>query len=161
MYKSGGFVLFRLQVGTLDQKKIGAIVLLLVLAVTLTAVSYAGLGSSCNVPAKGSMTLTVQGDNHVYMSDGASIPFKWGTINIGQNTKTVTVTNHANVNLQAHLAVTAPSLPRGWTLSFSLDNQVVSAGRSATGTLTLRVPVGVHVGNYNWGASILFEAAKK
>ena len=145
----------------MNRKKLGALVLLLVLAVTLTVVCSAGLGSSCNVPAKGSVTLAIQGDKHVYVSDDAAVPFKWGTVNIGQNTKTVTITNHANVNLKAHLAVTSPSLPRGWTLTFSLDNQVVSAGRSATGTLTLSVPVDVHVGNYNWGACILFEVAKK
>jgi hypothetical protein len=150
-----------LQVGALNQKKLGALVLLLFLAFTLTVVSGAVLASSCNVPAKGSVTLTIQGDKHVYVSDGAAVPFKWGTINVGQNTKTVTITNHANVNLKAHLAVTSPSLPRGWTLTFSLDDQVISAGRSATGTLTLRVPVGAHVGSYNWGASIVFDVVKK
>ena len=138
-----------------------ALVLLLVLAVAIAAVSGAVLGNLGNASASKGVTVTIQGDNIVYTSDGASIPFKWGTVNIGENTKTVTITNHANLNLKAHLTLTSPNLPCGWTLTFSLDNQPIPAGRTATGTLMLNVPTHTLAGNYNWGASITFDGAKK
>ena len=142
--------------------KRGVLVLLLVLAVAITAVSGVVLGSLSNASAsKGAVTVTIAGDNRVYTSDGASIPFKWGTVHIGENTKTVTITNHANAILKPHLTLTSPNLPRGWTLTFSLDNQPIPAGRSATETLTLKVPANTRVGNYNWGASITFDGAKR
>lgn len=134
--------------------------MLLVLAVAITAVSGVVLGNLSNASAsKGVVTVTIQGDNSVYASDGASVPFKWGTVNLGENTKTVTITNQANVNLKPHLTITSPNLPSGWTLTFSLDNQPIPAGQSATGTLTLNVPANTHVGNYNWGASITLDGA--
>ena len=134
--------------------------MLLVLAVAITAVSGVVLGNLSSASAsKGVVTVTIQGDSRVYSSDGASIPFKWGTVNIGENSKTVTIANHANVNLTPHLSLTSPNLPRGWTLTFSLDNQPIPAGRSATGTLTLKVPANTLAGNYNWGASITFDGA--
>ena len=148
----------------MDLNKRWLLASLLVLVIAVTMVSGVVLGNLSNASAKdGSkgVTVTIQGDNRVYASDGASIPFKWGTVNIGENTKTVTITNHANVNLKAHLTLTSPKLPHGWSLSFSLDNQPIPAGHSATGTLTLKVPANTHVGNYNWGASITFDGAKK
>ncbi len=60
-----------------------------------------------------------------------------------------------------HLTITSPKLPHGWTLTFSLDRQQIKACHSATGILTLKVPANAHVGNYNWGASVTFEDAKK
>ena len=140
--------------------KRGVLVLLLVLAVAIAAVSGVVLGNLGNASASKGVTVTIQGDNRVYTSDGASISFKWGTVNIGENTKTVTITNHANVNLKAHLTLTSPNLPCGWTLTFSFDNQPISAGRTITGTLTLNVPAHTLAGNYNWGASIALNAAK-
>lgn len=150
--------------GAEDLNKRWVLVLLLVLAVAIAAVSGVVLGNlSMNASAKecseGVVTVTIQGDSRVYASDGASIPFKWGTVQIGENTKTVTITSHANVILKPHLTVTSPNLPRGWTLTFSLDNQPIPAGRTATGTLTLKVPAHTLAGNYNWGASITFDGA--
>ncbi len=141
------------------------LVLLLVLAVVLAAVSGVVLGNlntnaSLREHSKGAVMVTVQGDSRVYTSDSASIPFKWGTVNFGDNTKTVTITNQANVNLKPHLALTSPNLPRGWTLTFSLENQPIPAGQSATGTLTLNVPANTATGNYNWGASLNLDSAK-
>ena len=138
--------------------------MLLVLAVAITMVSGTvlanlSMNASAKESSKGVVTVTIQGDNSVYSSYGASIPFKWGTVNLGENTKTVTITNHANVNLTPHLSLMSPNLPRGWTLTFSLDNQPIPAGRSATGTLTLKVPAHTLAGNYDWGASITFDGA--
>ena len=145
--------------GTLDLGKKWLLVSLLILAVAITAVSGVVLGNLSNTSAQKSVTVTIQGDNTVYVSDKASIPVKWGTINIGENTKTVTITNQANVNLKAHLSTA--NLPQGWMLTFSLDNQPIAAGYLATGTLTLIVPGDTHVGSYNWGASIMFDGTKK
>lgn len=143
-------------------KKSRLLVLLLVLAVTIPIVSGVALGNlNQSSPPRGTVTLTVAGDKTVYTSSGAMIPFKWGTVNIGENTKTVTITNHANVNLKPHLALTSPNLPRGWTLTFSLENQQIPAGQSVKGTLTLHVPAKTLAGNYNWGAGITLDGAKK
>lgn len=146
--------------GALELSKREVLVLLSVLAVVIAAVSGVVLGNLGTASASKGVTVTIQGDNTVYTSDGAAVPFKWGTVNIGENTKTVTITNHANVNFQAHLAVTSPNLPHGWTLTFSLDNQPIAAGRSVTGTLTLIVPAHTLSGNYNWGASITLDRTK-
>ena len=145
----------------MELNKRGVLVLLLISVLAVTAVSGVVLGNLGSAPAKGAVTVTIQGDSRVYTSDGASIPFKWGTVHIGENTKIVTITNHANVNLKAHLALTSPNLPRGWTLTFSLENQPIPAGHSAKGTLTLKVPAKTLAGNYNWGASIAFDVARK
>ena len=145
--------------GAFDSKYRGALVLLLVLAVAIVAVSGVVLGNLNIASGSKAVTITINGDSRVY-SSGTSIPFTWGTVYIGENTKTVTITNHSNVNLKAHLTVASP-MPQSWTLTFSLDNQVISAGRSATGTLTLNVPVNTLAGNYQWGASIAFDGAKK
>ena len=136
------------------------LVLLLVLAISIAAVSGVVLGNLASASASKGVTITSQGDNRVYSGDDPSIPFKWGTVNIGENTKTITITNNAKVNLKAHLTLASPNLPLGWTLIFSLDNQPIPAGRSVTGTLTLNVPAHTLVGNYNWGASITLNAAK-
>jgi uncharacterized membrane protein len=113
-----------------------------------------------NASGKGGVTVTIQGDSRVYTS-GVSIPIKWGTVNYGKNTETITIANQANVNLKPHLTLTSPNLPRGWTLTFSLENQPIPAGKSATGTLTLNVPAYTLAGNYNWGATITLDSAKK
>jgi len=130
---------------------------MLVLVVAITVVSGSVLGNLSDASAKGVVTVSIGGDSRVYSSDGASVPFKWGTVNIGENTKTVTITNKANENLKAHLTLTSPNLPQGWALTFSLDNQPIPAGQSATGTLKLDVPANTLAGNYNWGASITLD----
>ena len=139
-------------------KKRRVLVLLFVLAVVIAAVSGVVLGNSNNASGSKMVTVTIQGDNRVYTSDTASIPFTWGTVTVGDNTKTVTVTNLSNMNLKAHLTVASP--PQGWTLTFSLDNQLIPSGQSATGTLALNVPADTLAGNYNWGASITLERTK-
>lgn len=91
------------------------IVLMLALAIAVSVVFGVALGNlNQSSSQKDTVTLTIAGDKTVYANDGASIPFKWGTIHIGDNTKTVTITNHANVNLNPHLTITSPNLPRGW-----------------------------------------------
>lgn len=137
-------------------KKRGVLILLLVLALAFAAVFGTVLG--CNLvkdaSAKGAVTVTFGGNGEVYTSDKASIPLKWGTVNIGANTQTVTITNEGSVNLTPHLTFTSPNLPQGWTLTFSLENQPIPAGTSATGTLTLNVPANASAGTYIWGTSI-------
>ena len=137
-------------------RKRAVLVLLLFLALAIAAVS--GIVLAMNAPAKAAVTVTVEGK--VY-TNVASIPVKWGTVNNGANTQTITITNHANVNLKPHLALTSPNLPRGWTLTFSLENQLIPAGKSATGTLNLNVPANTLAGNYNWGAHIILDAAQR
>jgi hypothetical protein len=70
------------------------------------------------------LTVTIQGDSGVYSNEGTLIPIKWGKVNPGENIKTVTIANQANTNLRPHLTVGSPNLPNGWTLTFSLDNQL-------------------------------------
>ena len=124
--------------------------------IMLVAVVACGVGleaASAYQPARGYVTITIQGDNHIY-HNGDAIPLNWGTIYAGTNTKTVTITNHADVDLRPHLTVTNPHLPKGWTLNLSLENQMIHAGRSATGTITLTLPANPSPGNYNWRVSI-------
>jgi hypothetical protein len=143
----------------LGLKKRGLFVSLLILAVAIAAVSGVVLGSLGNTSNSKCVTVTIQGDSRVYTNDGTPIPFRWGTLSVGENTKTVTFTNHANANYRAHLTA-SPNLPRGWTLTFSPNNQPIPAGRTVTGTVTLTVPLNAHVGNYNWGAAIILEQTR-
>ena len=147
--------------GALDLNKRGLVVSLLVLAVAIAAVSGVVLGNLSNASSRGTVTVTIQGDSKVYSSQEAPIPIQWNNVNLGENTKTVTINNQANVNLKTHLTFSSPNLPVGWTLTFSLDNQIVPAGQSAKGTLTLTVPDDAVVGNYNWGAKISFETLRR
>ena len=166
MYKSGFPFIFAVsRVAHMSLNNRWLVVLLLILAVTLATVTGFALGNlnmnaSLRQHSNGVVMVAVQGDSRVYTSDVASIPLNWGTVNFGDNTKTVTITNQANVNLNPHLTLNAPNLPRGWTLTFSLENQLIPAGQSATGTLTLNVPANTASGNYNWGASIKLDSTK-
>jgi hypothetical protein len=141
------------QVGALDRRKFKLAFLLLVLAVALALASNIVLANS---PSTKGIVVRVQGDNPVYVDNGASIPIKWGTVHTGENTRTVTITNNAKVNFNTHLSTT--NLPEGWTLTFSLNNHPVSPGKAVTGTLILTVPSHAAIGNYHWGARLLFSS---
>ena len=99
------------QVGALDLNKRGLVVLLLVLTVSIAAVSDIVLGNLGTSSSKGTITITIQGDSRIYSSDEASIPIKWGTVNLGENTQTVTITNNANLDLKPRLIVASSNLP--------------------------------------------------
>ena len=139
------------------------LVIVVSVATLLAILAFSGVGldavsSSVNQPAIGYVTIRIQGDSRVYRNRDA-IPLNWGTVSLGSNIRTVTITNNANINLRGHLAITTPRLPRGWSLTFSLENQIIRAGRSAVGTLTLNLPANPSPGNYNWHATIIFDRA--
>lgn len=132
------------------------LVILVSAAIMLAVVVACGVGLDAvgaYQPSRGYVTIKIQDDSRIY-HNGDAIPLNWGTVHGGTNTKTVTITNNANVNLRPHLTVTLPHLPRGWTLTLSLENQLIRAGRSATGTITLTLPAHPTPGNYNWRVSI-------
>jgi len=136
------------------------IVVSVAVLLVMTAFSVSGLdavSSSVTQSAKNYVTIKIQGDSRVYRN-GDQIPLNWGTVSLGSNIKTVTITNNANMKLEGQLS-TNQRLPRGWTLTFSLENHPIAAGKSAIGTLTLTVPTNTSPGNYNWKAAITFDRA--
>ncbi|MCW4023609.1 MAG: NEW3 domain-containing protein [Candidatus Bathyarchaeota archaeon] len=111
------------------------------------------ISSLCmGAPAIQDVTITIDGDSTLYSSSDSSIPLRWGNVDFGCNTKTVTITNNAESDLHINMAVS--ELPSGWTLNFSLENKVLQAGSSATGTLTLTVPADALAGSYHWNTNI-------
>jgi hypothetical protein len=140
-------------------KKRGVLILMFVSALAIAGLgtAYACLGM--NASTAGAVTVTIDGDSAVYMCSGASIPLSWGSIQVGDNTQTITITNNGNTNLKPHLTASS-SLPTGWTLTCSLENQPIPKGESATGTLTLNIPAHTPSGSYSWHAGITLTHTK-
>ena len=100
---------------------------------TVAAVAYFTAPITANNPARTGVAVTVDGQA---WSSGQTIAF--GDLNIGENSKDVTVQNTGNSAIT--LAVSASgTLPDGITFSNTLNGQVVAAGQTATGKITLSV----------------------
>ena len=142
----------------MKKREVLILMLVLALSIAVSGTAYACLGT--NALAKDAVTVTIQGDNAVYTCNGGAIPISWGSIQSGDNTQTITITNNGNTDLKPRLTAASSSLPQGWTLACSLENQPIPAGKSATGTLTLNVPANTGCGTYNWRASITLTHTK-
>jgi hypothetical protein len=144
-----GWVAWKRVVDALEKWGFQTCLLISALALIL---SCAVLDNIVFAQAKSNQNVTLTINGQTYTSDNAAIIINWGTVCFGDNTKTVTIANNADVNLIAHLNVAG--LPFGWTLTFSLQDQTLTAGDCENGTLTLFVPEDTLDGSYSWSANI-------
>jgi hypothetical protein len=156
MYKSSvrlflGWVSWERGVDVLEKRGFQMYLLISAVAITFSCI-FLGYNNIAFGQENQDQKVTVIIDSQTYTSNNAAIPIKWGTVNFGDNTKTVTITNNADTNLSPHLNVAG--LPSGWTMTFSLEDQNLTADACETGTLTLNVPSDTEAGSYSWSASI-------
>jgi hypothetical protein len=109
-----------------------------------TALYTYNLNMSMTVAPGGTATITIGGQTY---TNGQAITLDWGTVQWGDNSKTITIVNNCNTPLTPSLQAN-PSLPPGCTLTLSL-NSPIPAGQQATGTLTINVPSSLAAGTYS------------
>jgi hypothetical protein len=103
------------------------------LILTTVAVAVFTAPITANNPARNGLAVTIGGQP---WQSGQVIAF--GDLNVGDNSKDVTVKNTGNSDLTLAVSATG-TLPSGITFSNTLNGQVVKAGVTATGTITLAV----------------------
>lgn len=113
-------------------------------AIAATAVYTFDVNMSMTVPPAGSASITIGSQTY---TNGQVIALDWGTVHLGDNSKSITIVNNCNTPLTPSLQA-SPSLPPGCTLTLSL-NSPIPAGQQATGTITINVPASLTAGTYS------------
>jgi len=127
---------------------------ILILALVLLAAGIALIAASWLIPASTQefdMYLAV-GDHAGFNIDTSAIFFGMVTPN-GQSTRTVTITNYANVTTRIELQ-TSGELAR--LVSFSNNSFSLAPGENSSVAVTASVPVDMPYGNYTGTLAILY-----
>ena len=114
----------------------------------VSAASYLSFTFNMNatISETGSVTITV--DETTY-TDGQSMTFNWGAVNVGENTHSVTITS--TVNKAVTPSISAPDIPSGWSLSLN-DTSAIPAFGTVTRSLVLTIPSNPTAGSYSWSS---------
>ena len=132
----------------LNKKSLAILATICMLSVL--SVAYATLSTqysmpqTADAPIGASATFTVNGQPWV---NGQSID--WGQLQIGANTKPITVTNTGSCAI-ASVTMTSTGLPAGWTETITLGTPT---GSSIPGTITLTADASV-TGTVSWTSVI-------